>query len=131
MAGSVTMNNARWLLAGLLWLTVWPGASHAQSPDLTGAYQRFSELYAQGHYQQALPFAEKAFRLGEREFGPDHPTTGTLLNNLAELYRVQGHYAEAEPLFRRSLAIREKALGPEETIERSSDQPALITKCGR
>jgi esterase/lipase superfamily enzyme len=37
---------------------------------------------------------------------------GTLLNNLAELYRSQGRYSEAEGLFERALSIREKALGP-------------------
>jgi len=41
------------------------------------------------------------------------PEVGTLLNNLAELYRVQGRYAEAEPLYKRALAISEKALGPD------------------
>ena len=59
------------------------------------------------------PFAEKALRIGEREFGPDHINTAIFLNNLAELYRAQGRYAEAEPLYARSLAIWEKALGPE------------------
>ncbi len=51
--------------------------------------------------------------MGEQEFGPDHPTTATFLNNLAGLYQAQGRYAEAEPLYQRSLAIVEKALGPE------------------
>ncbi len=32
-------------------------------------------LRAQGRYQEALPFAEKALRLGKAEFGLDHPTT--------------------------------------------------------
>ena len=68
---------------------------------------------AQGRYQEALPFAEEALRLGNQEFGPDHPTTAALLNNLAELYRAQGKYAEAEPLYQRALRIYEKALGPD------------------
>ena len=76
------------------------------------AYNQFSELHAQGLYQEALPFAEEALRLGEEEFGPDDPTTATLINDLAALYYSRGRYAEAEPLFQRSLAIREKALGP-------------------
>ncbi len=32
-------------------------------------------LRAQGRYQEALPFAEKALRLGKAEFGLDQPTT--------------------------------------------------------
>jgi tetratricopeptide (TPR) repeat protein len=45
--------------------------------------------------------------------GKDHPSTGTSLNNLAELYRLQGKYVEAEPLYRHAPEIREKALGPD------------------
>ncbi len=52
-------------------------------------------------------------RLGTEDFGHDDPTTATLLNNLALLYKAQGRYAETEPLYKRSLAIKEKALSPE------------------
>ena len=76
--------------------------SPAPSPALTDVYNRFSELYAENPYQEALPFAEKALSLGE-----------PFLTILAEVYSSQGRYAEAEPLYQRSLAIREKALGPE------------------
>ena len=65
----------------------------------------------------AIPFAENAVRLGEQEFGPNHPNTALLLNKLAELYRARGRYAEAEPLYHRSLSIVEKALGPEHPDE--------------
>ncbi len=101
------------ILAILAALWLWPFTAHGQSPELRDAYSRFKDLQAQGRYEQALPFAEQTLRLGEREFGPDHPTTATQLNQLAELYRAQGRYAEAEPLHQRALAILEKALGPE------------------
>ncbi len=87
--------------------------AYGQSPALLEAYNRYTTLYQQGRYAEALPYATEAWRLGEEEFGPDHPTTAIFLNNLAALYRDQGNYAEAEPLYRRSLAIKEKALGPE------------------
>ncbi len=105
----------RFLLALVLpWLLVGaPLAAFAQSPELTSAHQQYKALKAQGKYAEAEPFARKAVELGEAEFGPDHSTYATYLNNLAELYRAQGRYAEAEPLYKRALAIREKALGPE------------------
>jgi tetratricopeptide (TPR) repeat protein len=107
-------HKARWLLAAaLLWLAFWPAPVQSQSAALMEAYNQFSQLYAQGRYQEALPFAEKALRLGEEEFGPNDPTTAVFLNNLALLHEAQDHYAEAEPLYRRSLAIRGKAPGPE------------------
>ncbi|MCK5273542.1 MAG: tetratricopeptide repeat protein, partial [Alphaproteobacteria bacterium] len=113
-------NKAKWLLAGLMWLIVWPGVSHAQSPDLMDAFNRYSELYDQGHYREAIPYAEKALKLGEQEFGPDHPATASMLNNVAELHGIQGRYAKAEPLYKRALAIREKALRPEHSDVASS-----------
>ena len=58
-----------------------------------------------------FPFFRKALEFGEREFGSNHSTTATFLNNLARLYHAQGRYADAEPLHERSLAIWEKALG--------------------
>ena len=91
---------------------LWPALALAQSAALMDAYNRYKALYEQGRYAEAEPFAQKALELGQREFGPDHRTTGSLLNNLALLYKAQGKYAEAEPLYQRSLAIREQALGP-------------------
>ncbi len=108
-------NKKRWPLASLVCAVLWPAAVHGQSPELMVAYERFDELYAQGRYQEALPFAEDAARLVEEEFGPDHPNTATLLNNLAAVYEAQARYADAEPLYKRALAINEKALGPEHT----------------
>ena len=53
-----------------------------------------------------------ALAIAEKSQGPEHPATGTRLNNLAGLLEAQGDYAQAEPLFRRALAIAEKAQGP-------------------
>ena len=105
------------LVLAILWL--WPASPHAQSEALDEAYYQGQTLYEAGRYEEAIPFWRKALELGEREFGPDHPTMATLLNNLAELYRAQGRYEAAEPLYKRALAIREKALGP--------DHPAVAT----
>ena len=95
----------------VLWL--WPAVSQGQSPELNDAYNRAGELYAQGRYQEAIPFVEKALRLSEREFGPDHLGVATALIRLALVYSAQGKYAEAEPLLKRALAIDEKARGPD------------------
>ena len=65
--------KTNWLLTGLLCLTLWPAPAHAQSPELLDTYNRFSELDAEGRYHEAIPFAEKAVALVEREFGPDDP----------------------------------------------------------
>ena len=101
------------ILAILAALWLWPFTAHGQSPELRDAYSRFKDLQAQGRYEQALPFAEQTLRLGEREFGPDHPATATLLSVLAKFHQAQGKYGDAEPLYKRALAILERPLGPE------------------
>ena len=99
------------LVLATLWL--WPASLHAQSEALMEAYRQGKALKEAGRYEQAIPFYRKALELGEREFGPDHSTTATLLNNLAELYVELGRYEEAEPLIKRALAVREKTLAPD------------------
>ncbi len=93
------------LLAGVLCLALLPAVTHAQSPELLDALKRSDELYVEGRYHDALPFAEEALRLVEREFGPNHPNTAAFLSNLAEVLQVQGRYDEAEPHCERALAI--------------------------
>ena len=110
---TVTKPTRRWILSILAAVLLWPTAVHGQSPELMEAYGRYQELNAEGRYQKAIPFAEEALRLGEKELGPDDLTTAILVNNLGLLYRDQGRYTEAEPLFQRALAINEKALGPD------------------
>jgi len=57
--------------------------------------------------------AERAVRLKEQLLGPDHPSLGASLFNLAALLYGTGDYVAARPFYERSLAIREKALGPD------------------
>ena len=54
----------------------------------------------------------RALAICEKVQGPDHPETGTCLNNLALLLWEKGYSAAAEPLYRRALAIAEKVQGP-------------------
>ena len=79
-----------------------------------------TRLYNAEKYAEAVPFAQRALAVHEKAVGPDHPSVGTLVNNLAVLYQEQGRYSEAEPLYNRSLAIREKALGPDHPIVANS-----------
>ena len=73
--------------------------------------QKAKELYGEGKYNEAIPYAQQVLTIIEKALGKDHPNVATSLNNLAGLYKVIGRYSEAEPLYKRSLEIREKALG--------------------
>jgi len=110
-----TCISARWLLVGLVSLSLWvtPGASYSQSTELRDAVSRGTTLYDQGQYEEALTFHREAVKLGEQEFGAKSPTFATHLNNLAVLYITLGSYADAEPLFDRALRIAKKTLGPD------------------
>lgn len=59
--------------------------------------------------------AEGVFRrtlvICENSLGPDHPSTATVVNNLASSLLSQSKLAEAETLFLRSVAICEAAFG--------------------
>ncbi len=117
----------------LIGLCVWPVGLRAQSAALMEAYQQGATLYQAGRYDKALPFWKKALELSQREFGPEHPSTANLLNNLAGVYLAQRRYAEAEPLQKRSLALLEKALGAEHPNVATSleNYSALLRKTGR
>ena len=102
--GERVMPAHRWMLSVLVALVLWAAAAHSQPPALINAYNRVSELYAQDRHQEALPFAEKALRLGEREFGPNDPATAATLNNVALIYTVLWPYSKAGPYYRRALS---------------------------
>ncbi len=90
-----------------------PSGAWGQSDARDEAYRQYKALSDQGRYGEAEPFARKALKLGEEEFGREHAATAALLSNLARLYEDQGRYTESEPLHKRALTIWEKALRPE------------------
>jgi hypothetical protein len=49
-----------------------------------------AELYRQGKYQEATEVAQRAVKVSEKTFGPNHPRVATSQNNLATLYITQG-----------------------------------------
>jgi tetratricopeptide (TPR) repeat protein len=106
-----------------------PAPFDTGSLALSEARNHYNTLYWQGQHSEAIPYAVEALRLGEEELGPDHPTTATLMYNLARLYRILGDYTKAEPLFRRSLAVREESLGPEHLdVAHSLENLAVLDK---
>jgi len=99
-------------LAVSLFLFVSTLKANSQAPQEAEEYnQKAIELYIQGHYQEAIPYSEKAREIDEKALGKNHPTVATIINNLATLYQKLGDYTKAESLFNSCLEIREKALG--------------------
>lgn len=104
--------DARRLLEAVLNIrTAVLGGEH---PDTARTYDRIAGVYrAQGWYDKALEYYERALDAGERALGGGHPNTGTTYNNIASVYRAQGRYAKALEYYRNALAIKEKLLGYE------------------
>jgi len=75
--------------------------------------QEVEKLYRAGKYPQALEKAQQVLAIAEKELGLEHPETGAILNNLAELHRAMGEYQKALPSYIRAIAIAEKAQGLE------------------
>jgi CHAT domain-containing protein/Tfp pilus assembly protein PilF len=71
------------------------------------------DLTADGKDNEALPLAERALALGEKELGPDDAYVAYLLDQVGWLYYNRGSYAKAEQLYQRALDIDKRALGLE------------------
>src|SRR5262249_48878906 len=56
----------------------------------TALDQEMHQLYGQGRYADAIPFAREVLAIRENALGPEHPDVAQSLNNLAELYYTQG-----------------------------------------
>jgi len=72
-----------------------------------------SVLGAQGDLAEARTHLERAVRVAEAAFGPDHPDVGTSLNNLGSVLQDQGNLASAKACYVRALAIAEGAYRPD------------------
>ena len=44
--------------------------------------KKFIELFQQGKYEEAIPYAEKAFAMAKKELSENHPDYATNLENL-------------------------------------------------
>lgn len=74
---------------------------------------RALDLYAAGKYDEALPLAERALELSEKELGPDDVYVAYLLYEVGWLYSNKSNYARAEQLFQRALTIDKQRLSLE------------------
>src|SRR5262245_66074000 len=81
----------------------------AKPDDLSSLLGQARQLYEAGKYAEAVPLAQRAVELAEKQFGPEHPWVATWLSSLAMLYQVQGRYAEGEPILQPILPMGYKA----------------------
>jgi len=82
-------------------------------------------LWRAGHAREAVPLAERALAIRERERGPDHPETAQALHDLANVWEFLADARKARPLYERAVAIRKQTLGPDHP-----DVAVTLTKLG-
>jgi tetratricopeptide (TPR) repeat protein len=70
-------------------------------------------LRERAQYELAESLYQRALRLLEQAFGPEHLEVASFLDRLAIVFFRQGKYEQAERLYQRALHTWERALGPE------------------
>jgi tetratricopeptide (TPR) repeat protein len=109
--GLISLRRAHWPVAE----QEFEAARKSMPPEAEGTVlNNLAELYkATNRLAEAEPLMDRALKIDEKSFGPEHPELATDLNNLAQLYQDTNRLAEAEPLMERALKIDEKSFGPE------------------
>ena len=105
-----------------------------EHPDTAQSYNNIANVYdANGEYDRALEYHEKALAIIEKVLGREHPYTASSYNNIALLYKAKGEYDHALEYYDKALAIIEKVLGREHPSTAASchNIGALFYKMGR
>lgn len=93
-----------------------PLSSPPESEDATDLLRQAIRQVNAGRLTESEALYRRAIAQSEQVLGADHPTTLTMVSDLADVYVVfQQRNAEAEPLYRRVMEARERARGPEDT----------------
>ncbi len=71
--------------------------------------------YAQGNYDNALEYYEKALAISEEASGPEHESIAPVYSNIAMVHKEEGNYEKALEYNYKALAIFEKELGNEDS----------------
>jgi tetratricopeptide (TPR) repeat protein len=111
---NILMILKKWLIAlAIALITLVSCSSHnIWQLELVETYNdQVVQYYQQGLFQQALPLAEKALKMGTEKLGEKHLTTLASLNNLAGIYVSLGRRSEALPLLEKSYRLYKEVLG--------------------
>jgi TonB family protein len=79
--------------------------------EFAEAYKTYQQLSADGKRDEALPYAERAYRLGLQIYGENHKNSAALALNYGETLDRTGHRAEAVPILDQALDLYQKLYG--------------------
>ena len=115
----VSDNVEAWPVCARLLPHALAASEHAESlvaaPEATGQLLNQAAIYLWGRaaYAQAQAAFERALRMAEAAFGPEHPEVATAVNNLGNVLQDLGDLPGARACYERALRIDEAAYGPE------------------
>ena len=91
------------------------------------------KLYQEGKYKQALPYAEKVYRMRQAVLGEKHPDTLRILSNLAIIYQEADRLDKALPLHEKAYQLRQAVLGEKhlDTLISLSNLASIYRELGR
>ena len=84
--------------------------------NLVGWTAQYDDV--RGSYASERTLLERELAFRRRVLGPEHPSTLTSMNNLADTLRAEGDFAGARKLQEETLAIQRRVLGPEHSDTR-------------
>jgi CHAT domain-containing protein/tetratricopeptide (TPR) repeat protein len=117
MREEIRMTLKKWLVTlclGLMTSLFVQAATLEEQAELMAAVfidYMVAELLEQGQFQQALPFAEEAFKIKTGILGEKHPNTLTSMSHLASVYIELGRLSEALPWAEKCYDFRKELLG--------------------
>ncbi len=88
-----------------------PADPAAARAEFAQAYKTFKQLNDEGKDEQALPYAERAYRLGLQIYGENHANTAALALNLGETYEKTGHRKEAVKTLDKAIELYQLVYG--------------------
>jgi tetratricopeptide (TPR) repeat protein len=91
-------------VTGALFFLTVPSVQAADS-NWQQANAKIVDAHRKGQLAAGARLAEENLQYATQTFGPEHPSTGTSLNNLAGFYRSMGQYDKALPMYQRALVI--------------------------
>ena len=88
-------------------------ASKEEKNEATFSNQLGRVLKGKGDLDGALRYSQRALAIGEKVYGPDHPTVARDENNIGLILKDKGDLDGALRCSQRALAIDEKVYGPD------------------
>jgi TonB family protein len=88
-----------------------PPATAEQRAEFADTYHTYQKLSAEGKTAESLPYAERAFELGEQIYGDDHANTAALALNFGDALDKVGRRKDAIEILDKALVLYKRVYG--------------------